>query len=100
MSVLIQCFQSSEQKETAYFCKAREKGEKKHIRVCTLLKPSNSRSHVVLFSGSLEVSDAPPFGRVSFEMEPGAVGQSTDFKEANKTIEWSCRKVYDFLSSF
>ncbi|KAG6543758.1 hypothetical protein Mapa_014942 [Marchantia paleacea] len=31
--------------------------------------------------------------RVSFEMEPGAVGQSTDFKEANKTIEWSCRKI-------
>ncbi|BBG95851.1 Clathrin adaptor complexes medium subunit family protein [Prunus dulcis] len=26
--------------------------------------------------------------RASFELEPGAVGQTTDFKEANKRLEW------------
>ncbi|KAL3699168.1 hypothetical protein R1sor_017190 [Riccia sorocarpa] len=31
--------------------------------------------------------------RVSFELEAGATGQSTDFKETNKTIEWSLRKI-------
>ncbi|KAL2975535.1 hypothetical protein AAZX31_14G167400 [Glycine max] len=31
--------------------------------------------------------------RVSFELEPGAVGQTTDFKEANKRLEWSLRKI-------
>ncbi|MCO5575872.1 hypothetical protein L7F22_029677 [Adiantum nelumboides] len=31
--------------------------------------------------------------RASFELELGASGQSTDFKESNKTIEWTLRKV-------
>ncbi|CAM6090870.1 unnamed protein product [Calypogeia fissa] len=31
--------------------------------------------------------------RVSFDLEDGAVGQSTDFKEPIKTIEWSLRKI-------
>ncbi|KAK9082632.1 hypothetical protein Scep_029103 [Stephania cephalantha] len=31
--------------------------------------------------------------RVSFEQEPGAVGQTTDFKEANKKLEWNLRKA-------
>uniref|UniRef100_A0A7C9E285 MHD domain-containing protein n=1 Tax=Opuntia streptacantha TaxID=393608 RepID=A0A7C9E285_OPUST len=31
--------------------------------------------------------------RVSFELEPGAVGQTTDFKEANKRLEWSLKKI-------
>ncbi|XP_060199044.1 AP-4 complex subunit mu isoform X3 [Lycium barbarum] len=31
--------------------------------------------------------------RVSFELEPGAVGQTTDFKESNKRLEWSLKKV-------
>lgn len=31
--------------------------------------------------------------RVSFEMEPGAFGQTTDFKEANKRLEWSLKKI-------
>lgn len=31
--------------------------------------------------------------RVSFELEPGAVGQTTDFKEANKKIEWGIKKI-------
>ncbi|XP_047342152.1 AP-4 complex subunit mu-like [Impatiens glandulifera] len=31
--------------------------------------------------------------RVHFELEPGAVGQTTDFKESNKRLEWSLNKV-------
>lgn len=32
-------------------------------------------------------------GRASFELELGASGQSTDFKEGNKTMEWTLKKV-------
>lgn len=35
--------------------------------------------------------------RVSFELEPGALGQTTDFKEANKRLEWALKKVPLFL---
>ncbi|KAK9947034.1 hypothetical protein M0R45_012471 [Rubus argutus] len=31
--------------------------------------------------------------RVSFELEPGAVGNTTDFKEANKRIEWGLKRI-------
>ncbi|CAO2834478.1 unnamed protein product [Amaranthus hypochondriacus] len=31
--------------------------------------------------------------RVSFELEPGAVGQMADFKEANKKLEWNLKKI-------
>ncbi|XP_054788925.1 AP-4 complex subunit mu-like [Prosopis cineraria] len=31
--------------------------------------------------------------RVSFELESGAVGQTTDFKEANKRLEWGLKKI-------
>ncbi|PON63481.1 Clathrin adaptor, mu subunit [Parasponia andersonii] len=31
--------------------------------------------------------------RASFELEPGAVGQTTDFKEANKRLEWNLKKA-------
>ncbi|GMI91004.1 adaptor protein-4 mu-adaptin [Hibiscus trionum] len=31
--------------------------------------------------------------RASFELEPGAVGQRTDFKEANKKLEWGLKKI-------
>ncbi|XP_074333237.1 AP-4 complex subunit mu-like [Apium graveolens] len=31
--------------------------------------------------------------RVSFELEPRAVGQTTDFKESNKRLEWNLKKV-------
>lgn len=31
--------------------------------------------------------------RASFELELGASGQSTDFKEGNKTMEWTLRKI-------
>lgn len=31
--------------------------------------------------------------RVSFELEPGSVGQTTDFKESNKKLEWNLKKI-------
>ncbi|GAU34943.1 hypothetical protein TSUD_312740 [Trifolium subterraneum] len=31
--------------------------------------------------------------RVNFELEPGVVGHTTDFKEANKRLEWGLKKV-------
>ncbi|XP_020675191.1 AP-4 complex subunit mu isoform X3 [Dendrobium catenatum] len=31
--------------------------------------------------------------RVSFELESGAIGQATDFKETNKKLEWSLNKI-------
>ncbi|KAF7830005.1 AP-4 complex subunit mu-like [Senna tora] len=31
--------------------------------------------------------------RVNFDLEPGAVGQTTDFKDANKKLEWSLKKA-------
>ncbi|PIA46463.1 hypothetical protein AQUCO_01500183v1 [Aquilegia coerulea] len=31
--------------------------------------------------------------RVSFELESGAVGHTTDFKEANKKLEWGLKKI-------
>lgn len=31
--------------------------------------------------------------RASFELEPGALGQTTDFKEANKRLEWGLKKA-------
>lgn len=36
--------------------------------------------------------------RVSFELEPGAVGQTTDFKESNKRLEWNLKKVMLVIS--
>ncbi|KAK2979559.1 hypothetical protein RJ640_027423 [Escallonia rubra] len=37
--------------------------------------------------------------RVSFELEPGAVGQMTDFKESNKRLEWGLKKAIFFHKS-
>lgn len=34
------------------------------------------------------------FLRVSFELEPGAVGNTTDFKEASKKLDWGLKKVH------
>ncbi|KAJ6337626.1 hypothetical protein OIU76_007330 [Salix suchowensis] len=31
--------------------------------------------------------------RVNFELEPGALGQTTDFKEANRRLEWALKKI-------
>ncbi|XP_015885954.3 AP-4 complex subunit mu isoform X2 [Ziziphus jujuba] len=31
--------------------------------------------------------------RASFELEPGAVGQTTDFKQANRRLEWNLKKI-------
>ncbi|KAF3786882.1 AP-4 complex subunit mu [Nymphaea thermarum] len=35
--------------------------------------------------------------RVSYELEPGAIGQITDFKEANRKLEWNLKKARSFL---
>lgn len=37
--------------------------------------------------------------RVSFELEPGSTGQTTDFREANKKLEWSLKKVIFLIIS-
>nr|XP_048332357.1 AP-4 complex subunit mu isoform X3 [Ziziphus jujuba var. spinosa] len=31
--------------------------------------------------------------RASFKLEPGAVGQTTDFKQANRRLEWNLKKI-------
>ena len=31
--------------------------------------------------------------RVNFELEPGTVGHTTDFKQANKRLKWGIKKV-------
>ncbi|KAJ9166480.1 hypothetical protein P3X46_021228 [Hevea brasiliensis] len=31
--------------------------------------------------------------RANFELEPGAIGQTTDFKEANRRLEWGLKKI-------
>ena len=36
---------------------------------------------------------------VNFELEPGAVGNTADFREANKRLEWGLKKV-DLICSF
>ncbi|KAB5568760.1 hypothetical protein DKX38_002553 [Salix brachista] len=42
--------------------------------------------------------------RVNFELEPGALGQTTDFKEANRRLEWALKKAtflkfhFDFIT--
>jgi hypothetical protein len=39
-------------------------------------------------------------------LEPGALGQTTDFKEANRRLEWGLKKatflkfLFDFITSF
>jgi hypothetical protein len=40
------------------------------------------------------------FSSVNFELEPGAVGHTTDFKEANKKLEWGLKKVTLIIFSF
>lgn len=43
------------------------------------------------------------FHRVGFGLEPGAVGQKTDFKEATKRLEWGLKKAiffYEFVHQF
>ena len=37
---------------------------------------------------------------VTFELEPGAVGHTTDFKEANKRLEWGLKKVILIIRFF
>lgn len=54
--------------------------------------------YLILFSLSLNFSSALLNFRVSFELEPGTVGNTTDFKEANKRLEWGLKKARIFPS--
>ncbi|KAG9132109.1 hypothetical protein Leryth_022021 [Lithospermum erythrorhizon] len=76
------------------------------FRINTLIEEAGSlRAEVILkvraeFGSSITANTIviqmplPTYtSRVSFEMEPGAVGQSTDFKESNKRLEWSLKKI-------
>jgi hypothetical protein len=45
--------------------------------------------------------------RASFELEAGAIGQTTDFKEGSRRLEWNLKKaiasaalIYFFISHF
>ena len=48
---------------------------------------------------STDVVSASWVFRVSFELEPGAVGQMTDFKESNKKLEWNLKKAIFLLNA-
>ncbi|KNA03787.1 hypothetical protein SOVF_205760 [Spinacia oleracea] len=51
--------------------------------------PSSATANTILVQMPL-----PSYtSRVSFDVEPGAVGQLADFKEANKRLEWSLKKI-------
>uniref|UniRef100_A0A803LUZ5 MHD domain-containing protein n=1 Tax=Chenopodium quinoa TaxID=63459 RepID=A0A803LUZ5_CHEQI len=51
--------------------------------------PSNATANTILVQMPL-----PSYtSRVSFDVEPGAIGQMADFKEANKRLEWSLKKI-------
>lgn len=51
--------------------------------------PSSATANTILVQMPL-----PSYtSRVSFELEHGAVGQMADFKEANKRLEWSLKKI-------
>ncbi|KAJ8424653.1 hypothetical protein Cgig2_003087 [Carnegiea gigantea] len=51
--------------------------------------PSSATANTILVQMPL-----PSYtSRVSFELEPGAVGQMTDFKEASKRLEWGLKKI-------
>jgi AP-4 complex subunit mu-1 len=34
-----------------------------------------------------------PLCRASFELEAGAIGQTTDFKEGSRRLEWNLKKA-------
>ncbi|XP_021740341.1 AP-4 complex subunit mu-like isoform X1 [Chenopodium quinoa] len=51
--------------------------------------PSSATANTILVQMPL-----PSYtSRVSFDVEPGAIGQMADFKEANKRLEWSLKKI-------
>lgn len=51
--------------------------------------PSNLTANTILVQMPLPTYTT----RVSFELEPGAVGNTTDFKESSKKLEWGLKKV-------
>ncbi|XP_057974049.1 AP-4 complex subunit mu [Malania oleifera] len=51
--------------------------------------PSNITANTIMVQMPLPTYTT----RASFELEPGAVGNTTDFKEGNKRLEWGLRKI-------
>lgn len=51
--------------------------------------PSSVSANIILVQMPLPAYTT----RVSFELEPGTVGNTTDFKEANKRLEWGLKKI-------
>ncbi|GJY79111.1 hypothetical protein Tco_0484912 [Tanacetum coccineum] len=58
-----------------------------------LVDDESSASYGGLKSLGMEELKAYFGPEVSFELEPGAVGQVTDFKEQNKKVEWGLKKI-------
>ncbi|OMO57624.1 Clathrin adaptor, mu subunit [Corchorus olitorius] len=65
-----------------------------HLKAEVILKvraefPSNITANTIVVQMPL-----PKYtSRVSFALEPGVIGQRTDFKEANKKLEWGMKKI-------
>ncbi|CAN0873421.1 AP-4 complex subunit mu [Linum grandiflorum] len=79
---------------------------KSPFRINTLIEEAGSlRAEVILkfsaeFPSSITANTIivqmplPKYtARATFELEPGAVGQTTDFKESTKKLEWGLKKV-------
>ncbi|XP_022768439.1 AP-4 complex subunit mu-like [Durio zibethinus] len=65
-----------------------------HLKAEVILKvhaefPSNITANTIVVQMPLPKYTA----RASFELEPGAIGQRTDFKEVNKKLEWGLKKI-------
>ncbi|KAE8719562.1 AP-4 complex subunit mu [Hibiscus syriacus] len=65
-----------------------------HLKAEVVLKisaefPSNITANTVVVEMPLPKYTT----RATFELEPGATGQRTDFKEANKKLEWDLKKI-------
>ncbi|KAL2498071.1 AP-4 complex subunit mu [Abeliophyllum distichum] len=68
--------------------------ESEHFKAEVILKiraefPSSVTANTIVIEMPLPTYTT----RVNFELEPGAVGQRTDFKESNKRLEWSLKKI-------
>ncbi|XVE95195.1 hypothetical protein REPUB_Repub02eG0075500 [Reevesia pubescens] len=65
-----------------------------HLKAAVILKvraefPSNITANTIVVQMPLPKYTT----RASFELEPRAIGQRTDFKEANKKLEWGLKKI-------
>ncbi|GFZ10267.1 clathrin adaptor complexes medium subunit family protein [Actinidia rufa] len=72
------------------------------LKLISVLKGRPTVAAFTLFTLVLMFSPlaSTSFFRVSFELEPGVVGQMTDFKESNKRLEWGLKKAMLLLMGF